>query len=168
MKEYIWLCFLVYGSFIMNAQDGACACCTANHHAFDFWIGTWEVTKPDGSPAGKNTIEKIENGCILKENWTSASSGYTGTSYNFFNLKTEQWEQTWIDNSGAHLYLKGNRKDNQMILSSNEFTHTDGKVYINRITWTLNNDGTVRQLWELVQGDKVVNVAFDGLYVKIN
>lgn len=150
----------------LSAQD-SCACCTEDHKAFDFWIGSWEVSKADGTAAGTNTISKIQDNCILAENWKSADGKFTGTSYNFYNLNTRQWEQLWIDNYGTHLYLKGNRMANQMILSSEEFTHTDGKQYRNRITWTSNANGTVRQLWEVLEGKKVINVAFDGLYRKI-
>lgn len=166
MKKYVSLSLFLFLGFLMHAQSDACACCTDDHTAFDFWVGKWEVTKTDGSAAGKNTIEKIEGSCVLRENWTSANGTYTGTSYNFFNLSTKQWEQLWIDNAGNHLKLKGNRIDNNMILSSDEFTHTDGKVYKNRITWTLNKDGSIRQLWEVLQGDEVASVAFDGLYRK--
>ncbi len=54
---------------------------------------------------------------------------------------------------------------NQMILSSDPFDR-DGKMLTNRITWTANEDGTVRQLWEILEGEKVVNTAFDGIYRK--
>ena len=157
--------FLALISFTFGmAQEDICPCCTEEHQAFDFWIGTWKVTNADGTEAGRNTIEKVEDDCVLKEYWVSAKGNFTGTSMNFYNLKTKQWEQLWVDNSGTHLKLKGNRKENQMILFSDEFTHTDGQKYTNRITWTLNNNGSVRQLWEVLQDDKVINVAFDGLY----
>lgn len=161
----ISVCFVFWG-FLGSAQTEVCACCSANHKAFDFWEGKWEVTNSNGSKAGTNTIKKIQGNCILQENWLG-ESGPTGTSLNFYNLKTKQWEQLWIDNSGTHLKLKGNRVGNRMILSSDEFTHTEGKTYTNRITWTLNKDGTVRQLWEILERDKVVSIAFDGLYKKI-
>ncbi|WP_420601630.1 hypothetical protein [Flagellimonas sp.] len=152
-------------SFLVNAQtDTSCNCCTEEYKAFDFWVGDWEVTNANGDPAGKNKISKEEGGCLIREDWTSASSGFTGTSLNFYNKGTKQWEQLWIDNSGNFLKLKGNRIGNQMILTSNTFTRDDGKDYRNRITWTKNDDGTVRQLWEVLEGDTVASVAFDGLY----
>lgn len=157
---------VVLFGLMAHAQTDSCSCCSENHHAFDFWEGTWEVTNSDGTKAGTNTIEKIQGGCILKENWIG-SSGSTGTSLNFYNLKTAQWEQLWVDNSGAHLKLKGNRVGDTMILSSDEFRHTNGKVYKNRITWSLNEDGSVRQLWEVLEKEEVVNIAFDGLYRRI-
>ncbi|MGB5237728.1 MAG: hypothetical protein WBN59_08860 [Flavobacteriaceae bacterium] len=53
-----------------------------------------------------------------------------------------------------------------MILSSEEIPRENDDPYINRITWTYNEDGTVRQLWEIFAGGKVINIAFDGLYRK--
>jgi len=153
---------------VLHAQDARhCNCCSENHRAFDFWIGAWEVVNTqDGSPAGSSLISKEEDGCVIRENWTSAKAGYTGTSLNFFNAKTNQWEQLWVDNAGAALKLKGNRVGNQMILTSEEFTKSDGKQYINRITWTKNDDGTVRQLWEVLDENENATIAFDGLYRK--
>jgi hypothetical protein len=74
---------------IAMAQDNKCNCCTEKHAEFDFWIGTWTVTNSDGTPAGKNVIDKIQNKCILRENWTSAKGNYTDTSNNFYNWQTK-------------------------------------------------------------------------------
>jgi len=158
--------FLCYG--ITVAQTIGCACCSENHTNFDFWIGSWNVVDVNGTPVGTNTITKEEGNCLLREHWVNTNGQITGTSMNFYNLQTKQWEQLWIDNSGLHLKLKGNRVGNQMILSSDEFKHTDGNIYVNRITWTINEDGSVRQLWEVLQKDKVMSIAFDGLYKKAN
>ena len=167
MKFFFTICFSLFLMTNLNAQNqNACNCCTEKHAEFDFWIGTWEVTNPDGSAAGKNVIDKIQDNCILRENWTSATPGYTGTSNNFYNIRTKQWEQIWIDNQGGNLHLKGNRKGNQMILQSDELTNKEGKPFYHRITWTKNDNGTVRQLWETITEGKDVNVAFDGLYKK--
>lgn len=155
--------------FLAKAQTADCNCCSADQTAFDFWIGEWTVTNfANGTPAGKSLIKKEENGCVIRENWTSAQGGYTGTSLNFYNATNDQWEQLWVDNAGAFLKLKGNRTDNQMILMSEPFEKSDGKSYRNRITWTKRDDGTVRQLWEVLSGDQVVSVAFDGLYTPIS
>ncbi|MDI1320797.1 MAG: hypothetical protein PSW75_11495, partial [bacterium] len=31
-------------------------------HQFDFWIGEWNVTTPDGKPAGLSKIESVSSG----------------------------------------------------------------------------------------------------------
>lgn len=159
----ILVSLLVVHSTMAQVED--CACCTKEHTAFDFWVGTWEVTLPNGAVAGTNTIVKEQDGCLLRENWTSANVQVTGTSLNFYNINTSQWEQVWIDNSGNPLKLKGNRIANQMILGSDPYKQADGKEYRNRITWTVNKDGTVRQLWEVLDVKETpVNILFDGLY----
>ena len=151
-----------------KAQDkDNCNCCTEKHAEFDFWIGNWEVTQANGSPAGTNVIEKIQDNCVLRENWTSASTGFTGTSYNFYNTSTKQWEQLWLDNQGGRLHLKGHRSANQMILQSDELKNKDGQPFYHRITWTKNDDGSVRQYWEVITNGSEISVAFDGLYKKV-
>lgn len=53
-----------------------------------------------------------------------------------------------------------------MVLSSDEFVHTDGQKYVNQITWTLNDTGTVNQLWQVLQKNEVKQVVFNGLYTR--
>ncbi len=160
------LLIALFSTVFINAQAQKCNCCTEKHTEFDFWIGSWTVTNPDGTAAGKNVIDNIQGKCVLRENWTSAKRNYTGTSSNFYNSQAKQWEQIWIDNQGQSLHLKGNRSGNQMILTSDELKNKKGETYRNRVTWTHNEDGTVRQLWEILQNDKVTSIAFDGLYKK--
>ena len=45
------------------------ACTSAEHHQFDFWIGDWEVTLPNGKFAGTNRIDPILTGCVLRDCW---------------------------------------------------------------------------------------------------
>lgn len=152
-------------SISVYSQD-TCNCCTENHSQFDFWVGSWTVTNTKGDLVGSNIIDKIQENCILRENWTSAKGNFTGTSLNFYNNTSKQWEQIWIDNQGENLHLKGHRKGNQMILKSNELKDKDGEPYFNRITWTLNDDGSVRQYWETITNNNDITIAFDGLYKK--
>lgn len=160
----LFLTFL-YG----HGQTSDCPCCAENHTDFDFWVGSWVVENSEGKKLGNNTIKKLEEGCVLQEQWVSADGNSTGTSLNFFNQSSGQWEQLWVDNSGTYLKLKGNREGEQMILASEPFIHTDGGTYINRITWTNNKDGTVRQVWEVLSSDKnLVSVLFDGIYRKLD
>lgn len=163
MKKYLVIVLFSFGILQAFGQNKTCPCCTEIHSEFDFWIGSWEVTNPNGTKAGTNTLTKVEGKCVLKENWVSATPGYTGTSNSFYNLKTKQWEQIWIDNQGASLHLKGYKVGNQMILKTDKEANKDGQLFFHRVTWTDNEDGTVRQLWETIT-NKNVTVAFDGLY----
>ena len=58
-------CFAFTLSF--STAQTKCNCCTETHEQFDFWIGEWTVTNPDGSAAGKNSIEKIQNKLALED-----------------------------------------------------------------------------------------------------
>lgn len=163
VKKLIFLFFIAYFGYVVG-QEEPCTCCSENHRAFDFWVGTWSVTDPDGNVVGQNTIKKVEGGCAIREKWTSSNGNTTGTSINFYNRESAQWEQLWVDNTGGHLKLKGNRAGNQMVLSSEGKKNLEGRTVVNRITWTLNDDGTVRQLWEVMEDGKVTRTVFDGLY----
>ncbi|NNE32529.1 MAG: hypothetical protein HKN40_09180 [Winogradskyella sp.] len=167
MKTQLTLIATLMFMVFITAQTNSCACCTENHSEFDFWIGTWEVTNPNGSKAGENVIEKTQGNCMLQENWTSATPGFTGTSSNFYNSKTNQWEQLWIDSSGNALHLKGKKVGNQMILRTSDEKNAEGKNYYHQITWTDNEDGSVRQLWETITEGAQTVIAFDGLYKKV-
>jgi len=152
------------------AEDSKPACHSVAHSEFDFWLGSWEVSNADGSNAGHNTIEKIQDNCVLRETWRSANAVFTGTSYNFYNQQTKQWEQLWLDNKGGRLKLTGNKRGKQMILRTQERVDDDQRRYFHRITWTANDNGSVRQLWETISqtksAGKTTKVVFDGLYKK--
>lgn len=151
----------------IEARSAEPACTAAEHRQFDFWLGRWDVFLPDGKKAGENRIEKAVNGCVLLENWTG-QSGLTGTSLNSYDATDRRWHQTWVDSSGARLVLDGAFADGAMILGSDSpDPDKPGGTLRQRITWTPNADGTVRQLWETSrdQGNSW-KVAFDGRYVR--
>ena len=130
-------------------------CSTEAHRAFDFWLGQWEVTTPARENwSARSSITLDNNGCSIHEAY-STPSGYAGRSVNFYDAANDRWHQTWIDNQGAPLYLEGGPSSGDMVLS-------DG---VNRITWSMQEDGRVRQHWETTADDgKTWTTAFDGFY----
>ena len=155
----------ILGNSDVLAQTGD-KCSASAYRAFDFWIGEWQVTGPDGQLAGRNLIEKIHDGCALRENWSSATSSFTGTSLNFYNQRLKQWHQTWVDNQGGSLDLNGTGDGSTMTLASQVALDAQGREVKHTITWTKNKDGSVRQLWETSTNGEI-STAFDGLYTKI-
>jgi len=103
------------------------------------------VTTPDGKIAGHNRIELILDGRALQENWTG-NGGFTGTSLNLYDAAAKTWRQFWIDRAGGVLQLSGGLVDGSMVLEGS--STEDGTTTIDRITWTPNADGSVRQFWE--------------------
>lgn len=157
--------FLFGRGQLYSQTDKPCPCCSEKYRQFDFWIGDWITTTTNGDTAGFNRVVVLEDQCILQENWSSATSPYTGSSYNYYDPQDDQWHQTWVDNQGQSLRLSGNRIDNNMVLKSKAMKDQQGNPVFHRITWTANADGTVRQHWESSQdGESNWITAFDGLY----
>ena len=141
------------------------ACAEQIYHAFDFWIGSWSVTEK-GKPAGSNRIDRLLEGCALMENWVGVD-GSRGHSLNFYDRRRDVWQQTWIDNAGGALNLTGQFRDGHMVLSGTSVDAKTRAQRIDRITWTPNPDGTVRQLWDRSpDSGRSWKVVFDGLYTR--
>ena len=136
--------------------------CNSEHHrAFDFWLGDWEVYNKKGDHIGSNNIHLIQNGCGIQENWTSKGGG-TGTSYNFYDVKTEKWYQSWISASGNALLMSGGLTDGKMKMQSESL---NGKI--DQISWVPQEDGSVLQIWNISTDDgKTWKEAFWGKYVR--
>ena len=52
-----------------------------------------------------------------------------------------------MDNGGTRLHLTGGLEESRMVMTGERIAR--GKPVTDRISWTPNPDGTVRQLWEL-------------------
>jgi hypothetical protein len=161
-RHALWLA-LVLGSAAQAAQPPA-ACGDPAYRQFDFWLGEWDVHKPDGTHAGDSRIEKEYGGCVIHEHYATPK-GYSGESLNSWDASRKAWHQTWVDNGGAVLLLDGGLKDGSMVLEG-PGVDAQGKPVRNRITWTPGADGSVRQLWETGDAAGHWTVAFDGHYLR--
>ena len=146
------------------AQVPPAPCDGAEHRAFDFWLGEWNVHGPNGKLAGTNSIKREIGGCVLHERYDTGR-GYSGESFNIYDPPRKVWHQTWVDSSGLLLLLEGGVRDGKMVLEG-QTTGTDGKLTKHRITWTPNADGSVRQFWESTGPSGEWAVAFDGKYTR--
>lgn len=140
-------------------------CSGDEYRQFDFWIGDWSVTAGDRT-AGQNRITSILGGCVLLEQYKAAGGAYEGSSFNIYDQGVGEWHQTWVDNQGLVLQLRGGVEDGQMVLSG-ERQGQDGTRITDRIAWTPRPDGTVRQLWQVSEdGGETWRTVFDGTYTR--
>ena len=147
---------LASGGTLARAQPPKKACTEPAHRQFDFWIGEWDVLLPDGKPAGRNHIVSIAGGCGLEEQWTGAGGG-SGRSLNTYDAADKRWHQFWVGGDGTVLQLAGSFAGNVMTLEN----------AANRIRFTRNGDGTIRQQWDSsADGGKTWKTVFDGKYVR--
>lgn len=137
-------------------------CQKDEHRQFDFWLGQWQVVRDDGQLAGSNQITKGYNGCVIKERY-QAGSGFHGESVNIFDVTTGRWHQTWVDSSGLLLQLQGGWEDGEMVLQGDR-QNLQGVKIQDKITWRVNGDGSVRQLWQSKVAGGDWQITFDGHY----
>ena len=132
---------------------------------FDFWVGAWDVSTPDGARAGTNRIEKVERDCLIVESWTGAGGG-TGTSINFYDPDRERWRQIWVSSNGVVIEIEGSLRGESMVLEG-RLTNPSGDSQPFRGTWSPNADGSVRQHFEISgDGGRTWSTWFDGRYVR--
>jgi len=147
------------------AQAPTAPCGAAEYRQFDFWIGEWDVFDRDGSKAGHNRVESIEGGCGVQENWTSTGGG-TGRSINAYSPGDRQWHQYWLGSGGGILDLAGTFANDTLTLGGTSYGAGGARID-NRLQFTKNGDGTVRQFWQQSRdGGRTWSVAFDGKYVR--
>jgi hypothetical protein len=139
-------------------------CSEPEARQFDFWVGQWEV-HAKGKVVGHNRISRIHGGCTLLEEYDTLPGPYEGKSFNYYDAGAGRWHQVWVDNGGTRLHLEGGYADHQMVMSGERA----GGTGTDRITWTDNQDGTVRQVWDVSQdGGATWKTIFDGLYKPVS
>lgn len=139
-------------------------CNDADHRAFDFWIGDWDV-----APTGKKTvvahsrIEKIV-GCAISETYDQTigpggkPANYHGRSISSYVPSDKNWRQFYVDSGGTVSTLTGGIVDGAMVF------HTKAGPVTNRMTLKANADGSVRQHGEGSMDGKTWTPSYDFTY----
>ena len=122
------------------AQPGPSPCAAPEFSQFDFWVGEWVVFNPGGQHVANSLIEKVY-GCGVRENW-KPFRGPAGGSLNIYVPETKKWEQFWIDGGGTRAHFTGGMTGAIMVLTG------EWNGPLTRMTYTPNEDGSVRQLVE--------------------
>ncbi len=139
-------------------------CQAAEFRQFDFWLGKWKVTTPQGPQVGTSEITRQAEGCAIREQWTAAS-GKGGMSINYYDPAGKKWHQDWVGGDGTILHLRGGMKDGVMVLSD-EPASGQGAL-VNRISFTAMPDGKVKQEWSTSKdGGQTWQTSFLGIYEK--
>jgi hypothetical protein len=129
-------------------------CAAPQQKQFDFWVGEWDLTWP-GEKAGEighgtNSIQRIMDGCVVRENFSGlAAMPLRGISVSTFDATAGVWKQTWVDNEGGYLDFTGEFKDGQMILQR-EGVRNGGKI-LQRMVWKNITASEFDWSWEASQ-----------------
>lgn len=131
---------------------------------FDFWAGDWEVHGQNGSLQGYNSIKPAERGCLLLENWRSATGG-SGMSINYLDRNTDEWVQVWVAEGGSQINIRGGLTDEGMRLVGTIHYISTGQTAPFRGLWSPLPDGRVRQFFEQSSdGGETWATWFEGFY----
>lgn len=116
------------------------------YRALDFWRGDW-----DGYMGAQKILsEKVSvevDGCMLREEWEGADGGH-GRSENFYNPKTREWEQVWVDAGGNVVKLSGHPTQPGVIQMVGDNIDPSGEIHRMRQTWSRAADGKLRRSFE--------------------
>ena len=150
---------------LQQIKENAYPCLTdANFRHFDFWLGEWNVLV-NGRKAGENSITMANGGCVINESYTTAGD-YTGQSMNYYDRKDQKWHQVWVGSAGGVLdYVEIDKREG-MLQFQCEFLNPQGNISHSRLTFTKNEDGSVRQFFENSTDGKTWTPSFDGHYIK--
>ena len=124
-------------------------CEAAAHRAFDFWLGEWRayVTGTENL-AGLSSIRSEDAGCVITEHWRSQRGRpYSGRSLNILDRNTGRWEQFWTDSTGEITHFTGGPLSEGVmrLTAENDREAGNPNPVWNRMTFTRNADGSVRQ-----------------------
>jgi hypothetical protein len=140
-------------------------CADADHRAFDFWIGDWDVFATGSTTrVAHSKIEKIV-GCAISETFDQFTGpggkpiDYHGRSISAYVPADKGWRQYYVDSGGTAATLTGNVSSGDMI-----FLSTNGPV-TNRMTLGPDPDGSVHQRGAFsTDGGKTWSPAYDFTY----
>jgi len=150
-KLFIYLLIL---SITQSSFAQRLPCSRPEFRQFDFWIGEWEAYDVNGKKGGDSKISLILDSCIILEEWTSAGVQqglrYAGKSFNSWNAAAQQWQQTWVDNTGnTTAFTKGKFENNKIVFTTDPFPYSKDTTAVRRLTFFNLGLDKVRQLGEI-------------------
>ena len=141
-----------------SPPPASAACADPAFRQFDFWIGDWDVVvraraAPDkeewGEARGTQHIESILGGCVISENFAAdgPQEPWAGKSYSTWQVKTQQWRQTWVDSQGSYLAFTGGLENGVMTLYGEPLARDGKRVQMRMIFLDVSRDA-MRWEWQ--------------------
>lgn len=136
--------------------------------AFDFWIGDWAVTNPQGAQVGTSHVEAVSGGCGLLENWHDARGG-EGKSLNTYDPAKKQWRQFWVGQLGAVTdYARSEWHDGTLSFFAQGPTSAGTPAVLIRLSFTPLSPDRVRQHGETsADGGTTWTTQYDLTYTRV-
>jgi len=153
---------------VSSAQSQAGPCESQPiYKQFDFWVGEWDVKQTQaekGALVGDSRIEKLTGGCAILENWESP--GFSGKSWNFYDVGLGKWRQIWIDATGRKAEFSGEYHEDAMRLDGGAVLADGRKIKSRMIVYNLSPDRARQYSERSTDGGKTWSVAYDFIYIR--
>jgi len=141
-------------------------CTEPERHQLDFWLGDWDTFEPEGvlgESQARAHVDSILAGCVVHELYEQ-TDGLIGDSFLSYDSITKKWQQTWLTNFGAYMFLTGTFKGGVLTLEGT--SHTKTRDLPHRITWKAEHGGVRETGVMSIDGGKTWVPAFDVLFLK--
>lgn len=139
-------------------------CTTPAHHAFDFWLGDWDVADTAGTIIARSTITSRAAGCAVMEHWQPTGQP-DGVSINWLEPTDGKWHQQWVGGGGWIAAFVGDVKDGVMTIDGTAPIRTPKGEIWSRMTYEKLPNGHVRQrVWNSTDKGATWTVSFAGDY----
>ena len=127
-----------------QAPPPASLCQSTGHRQLDFWVGKWDVFRPDsGTLVAHSMIEKLYNGCTIRETWMPIV-GVPGGSLNTYRQKSAEWRQVWTD-AGNEIHDYRGRWNGSSMNFEGHASNADEQLRRVRMTYAPTAEGDVIQ-----------------------
>lgn len=130
---------------------------------FDFWVGEWDV-QISGQSVGTNIIERLEEGCLIMENWTGR--GGSGKSMNFYNPVTKKWRQTYMSSNQVIWEMSGTYKDGVMNYEGEMMPPNSQPIMVRVKLYNLSTERIRHTQDNSTDGGKTWTNVWDSTYVR--
>jgi tetratricopeptide (TPR) repeat protein len=129
----------------------------------DFWVGEWNA-QVNGQTVGKSIIQRLEEGCLIMENWTG-NGGSTGKSMNYYDPASKKWRQSYISNGQVVWEMSGEYKEGAMRYEGEVHSAT-GSIKTRVIFYNLGPDKVRHTEDNSGDGGKTWSNVWDATYVR--
>ena len=141
-------------------------CPESERRQLDFWLGDWDTFEPEGEPGPSQArahVDAVVAGCALHELYEQ-TDGLIGDSFLSYDSITKKWQQTWLSNFGAYMFLTGSFNDGVLTLEG--AAHGKSKDVPHKITWRAEQGGVRETGLISNDGGKTWVPDFDVLFLR--
>jgi hypothetical protein len=157
MKKIIFIFLVVQFNFCFG-QDMNAFVLTDDANYFNFWEGTWYVTKEDNSvdTAAYFKIKRSVNPASFIEEWKF--SGMKSAAIRAWDKTNSKWGFVWISENGLYQVWDSKKIDGNWFIYKT-FT-VNGDTYLSRQGFIPQPDGTVLRISEKSYDEKKWELRF--------